>query len=249
MKYKIIYILQKVLGLKNYLFIFSVLTLRRLRAFPFDKEFFHFVSLIPEEGIILDIGANIGLTAIPLAQKRPGCTIFCFEPIPFNISTLERVIRHFGLKNIKVFKVALGESNGEIKMTVPLVNNVIMTGLSHTYKDHVEGETQGHVVVAEMRRLDDIPELQRAEKISAIKIDVENFEYYVMKGGRELILKHMPVIYSELWDNEIQRLTMDYLKSLGYEVKIFDDEKLIDFTDQHAFINFFFLPPSTAGAN
>lgn len=249
MKYKIIYALQKILGLKNYLFIFSVLTLRRLRAFPFDKEFFHFVSLIPEKGIILDIGANIGLTAIPLAQQRPQSSIFCFEPIPFNISTLERVIRHFNLKNIKVFKTALGESNGEIKMTVPLVNNVIMTGLSHTYKDYVEGETQGHIVIADMRRLDDIPELQHAERISAIKIDVENFEYYVMKGGRELILKHMPVIYSELWNNDVQRLTMDYLKSLGYEVKIFEDERLIDFTDQYSYINFFFLPPSTIKSN
>lgn len=246
MKYKIIYILRKVLGIKNYLFIFSVLTLRRLRAFPFDKEFFHFISLIPEKGTILDIGANIGLTVIPLAQNKPQSMIFCFEPIPLNIGTLERVIRHFGLKNIKLFKTALGESNGELKMTIPLVNNVLMPGLSHTYKDHVDGETQGAVLTAEMRRLDDIPELNELENITAIKIDVENFEYYVLKGGQELILKHMPIIYSELWDNEIQRLTMDYLKSLGYAVKIFEDDKLKDFTDEHFYINFFFMPPSIA---
>ena len=246
MKYRIIYILRKLLGIKNYLFIFSVLTLRRLRAFPFDKEFFYFISLIPQKGIILDIGANIGLTVIPLAQNRPESTVYCFEPVPLNIGTLERVIRHFGLKNIKLFKTALGESNGELKMTIPLVHNVLMPGLSHTYKDHVEGETQGVVLTADMRRLDDIPELKEIEKITAIKIDVENFEYYVLKGGEELILKHMPIIYSELWDNEMQRLTMDYLKSLGYVVKIFEEGKLKDFTDEHFYINFFFIPPSMA---
>ncbi len=249
MKYRIIYILRKIVGLKNYFFIYSVLTLRRLKVFPFSDEFFHFVSLIPEKGTILDIGANIGLTAIPLAQKRPASTIVCFEPIPLNISILDRVIRHFDKANIKVFKCALGENNGELKMTIPLVRNVLMPGLSHTYKDYVQGETQGEVVIAEMRRLDDIEELKSADKISAIKIDVENFEYYVLKGGQELIIKHMPIIYCELWDNEIRALTIDYLKSLGYVVKIFDDEKLIDFTDEHFFINFFFLPPSIGKAN
>ena len=249
MKYQVIYILRKLVGVKNYLFIFSVLTLRRLKVFPFCEEFFHFVSLIPENGTILDIGANIGLTAIPLAQKKPGSTILCFEPITLNISTLERVIRHFRLANIKVFKFALGEDNGDLKMTVPLVRNVLMPGLSHMYKDHVEGETQGEVIVAEMRRLDDIPEIMAAETITAIKIDVENFEYYVLKGGQELIAKHMPIIYCELWNNEIRTLTMDYLKGLGYVVKIFDDEKLIDFTNEDFFINFFFLPPSMAKTN
>jgi len=246
MKYRIIYLLRKVFGLKNYLFLFSVLTLRGVKGIPFNKEFSHFISLIPEKGIILDIGANIGLTVVPLAQKKPWSTIFCFEPIPLNIGTLERVIKHFGLQNIKIFKIALGESNGELKMTIPLVQNVLMTGLSHTYKDHVDGETQGEVIVAEMCRLDDIEELKHVERISAIKIDVENFEYYVLKGGQALLIKHMPIIYCELWDNEFQKLTMDYLKSLGYKVKIFDDEKLIDFTNEHFYVNFFFVPPTIA---
>jgi hypothetical protein len=96
-----------------------------------------------------------------------------------------------------------------------------------------------------MLRLDDIPEIQSAEKITAIKIDVENFEYYVLKGGQETISKHMPVIHCELWQNENRKMTMDLLKSLGYKVMIFDGEKLVDFTDEELYVNFFFIPSDT----
>ena len=40
------------------------------------------------------------------------------------------------------------------------------------------------------------------KKIGAIKMDVENFEYFVLEGGKELIKKHKPIIYTELWENQ-----------------------------------------------
>ncbi len=243
MKYKVIYVLRRLFGLKTYLFLFAILTIKRLKRYPFGDEFMHFISLIPNEGVVLDIGANIGLNTTPIAQLRPGVTVFCFEPIPLNISTLERVIRYFKLTNTKVFKIALGDTNGEIKMIVPIVSNVLMTGLSHNYQEEsITEETEGEIITAIVKRLDDIPEIKNTEKVTAIKIDVENFEYYVLKGGQALINKHMPIIYSELWNNEVRTMTMDYLTSKGYVVKIFDGVKLIDFTDEDSFVNFFFIP-------
>lgn len=243
MKYKVIYVLRKLLGLETYLFLFAILTIKRLKRYPFGDEFLHFISLIPNDGVVLDIGANIGLNTTPIAQLRPEVTVYCFEPIAHNIFTLERVIRYFKLTNTKVFKIALGDTNGELKMIVPIVSNVLMTGLSHNYEEGSEtGDTKGEIITTIVRRLDDIPEIKNAEKITAIKIDVENFEYYVLKGGQALITKHMPIIYSELWNNEVRTMTMDYLTSKGYRVKIFDGSKLIDFTDEDSFVNFFFIP-------
>jgi hypothetical protein len=137
MKFKVIYVLRKLFGLKTYLFLFALLTIKRLKLYPFGDDFPHFISLIPHEGTVLDIGANIGLNTTPIAQQRPGATVFCFEPIPLNISILERVIRYFKLTNTKIFKTALGETNGELKMIIPLVGNVLMTGLSHNYNRRV----------------------------------------------------------------------------------------------------------------
>lgn len=246
MKYKVIYVLRKLLGLKTYLFLFALISIKRLRILSYVDDFPHFISLIPEEGIVLDIGANIGLNTTPIAMQRPGVKVFCFEPVPLNISVLERVIRFFKLTNTKIFKTALGETNGELKMIIPIVDNVLMTGLSHNYGgESTEVETQGEIFRTTMLRLDDIPEIQNAEKITAIKIDVENFEYYVLKGGQETIAKHMPVIHCELWDNENRKMAMDLLKSLGYKVMIFDDVKLVEFNNEELYVNFFFIPSDT----
>jgi len=70
---------------------------------------------------------------------------------------------------------------------------------------------------------------------------VENFEYYVLKGGHELLKRHKPIIYCELWDNEKRKLTLDYLrKEFAYQVKFFDKDRLVDYSGQPV-TNFFLV--------
>jgi hypothetical protein len=124
-------------------------------------------------------------------------------------------------------------------MILPVVNNAKMQGLSHVVEN---GSTEkGIQYTVPVLKLDNIPELQMADRINGIKIDVENFEYYVLKGGESLLRKHMPIIYCELWDNDRRKRCMDYLTGLGYLVHIFDGKTLIPFTGQPV-INFFFVP-------
>jgi hypothetical protein len=62
-----------------------------------------------------------------------------------------------------------------------------------------------------------------------------------LKGGEALLRKHKPVIYCELWDNDRRRLCFEYLQGLGYQVKVYENNSLVDFKEQ-ASINFFFMP-------
>lgn len=232
-------ICQKLIGYNNYLFLFSLFTIRRIRSGRHEEEFIFFMGMIPEEGTILDIGANIGIMTACLAKRFPKAAVYSFEPIPNNIMALEKVVAHYKFSNVTLFKSALGEGAGELKMILPIVHNAKMQGLSHVVE---EGSTeQGIQYSVPVRKLDDIAELQNAEKITAIKIDVENFEYYVLKGGEALLRKHMPVIYCELWDNDRRKLCMDYLTGMGYHIHIFDGKQLLPFTGQPV-INFFFIP-------
>jgi FkbM family methyltransferase len=207
-----------------------------------EKEFLYFLDMIPkEEGIILDIGANIGVMTVTMALSHKNATVFSFEPIPDNVLALEKVVKFFKLKNVRLIKTALGDEPGEIKMVVPVVGNSNMQGLSHVVES---GETDaGKFFSVPVQKLDDMPELKSGLRIMAIKIDVENFEYYVLKGARELLLKNKPIIYCELWDNERRVLCMNYMKELGYKVKIFIKGVLTDFHSQEG-INFFFVPAS-----
>jgi len=233
---------QKIFGYNNYLFLFSLLNINRIRrGGQYEREFIHFLEMIPDDGsVILDIGANIGVMTASLAQEKKRATIFAFEPIPDNYVTIERVIRHYDLKNVHLFKVALGEEAGEVRMLVPVVGRSHMQGLSHVL-EKPDNEQEGNLLLVPIRKLDDMPELAAAERISAIKIDVENFEYYVFKGAHDLLQKHRPLIYCELWNNERRALCFDYLKGIGYQVKTYQNGILTDFTGQDT-INFFFVP-------
>lgn len=232
---------QKLIGYKNYLFLFSLFTIRRIKSGRHEKEFIFFMGMIPSEGTILDIGANIGIMTVSLAQRFPNAFVYAFEPIPNNISALEKVVAHYRLKNVQLFKTALGEESGELRMILPVVNNAKMQGLSHVIED-ASGAEKGILFTVPVQKLDNMDALQQQKKITAIKIDVENFEYPVLKGGEMLLRKHMPLIYCELWDNEKRKLCMDYLSGLGYVICIFDGKGLVPFTGQPV-INFFFVPP------
>src|ERR1700676_1513882 len=180
------FILQKLLGFENYLFIFSIFSISRLRLHLHNKEFIHFLRMIPENGNVLDIGSNIGITAVPLAKRVSGGKVFCFEPIPKNIKTLKRIRTHYHLSNIEIFETALGDRNGELTMVMPIMYNVKFQGFSHVLEKESDTE-KGDLFPVHVQRLDDIRVLQMLPKIDAIKIDVENFEYFVFMGATELL--------------------------------------------------------------
>jgi FkbM family methyltransferase len=241
-KSKLKLFLQKVLGINNYLFLFSILTIKRLKWNKHEEEFLYFNEMLPDNAVVMDIGANIGIMTVPIALKVKNAQVYAFEPVPTNVKALRRIVNYFKLNNVKIFETALGEESGELKMVMPVSDNVKMQGLSHVLEgDSNDALNQGDIFSVPVKKLDDIEELKVAEKINAIKIDVENFEYYVLKGGEALLRKHKPIIYCELWDNEKRYLTLNYLKGLGYKVKIYQDEKLVDYTDQKV-INFFLMP-------
>lgn len=237
--------LQGFLGFENYLFIFSIYTIRRLRVNRHEKEFSHFLKMVPNEGVILDIGANVGAMTVSLAQKLNKAEVYAFEPMPQNIKVLNRVVKYYKLTNVKSFGIALGNEAGELKMVLPVIDKMKMQGLSHVVKENDNSDwNKGDVFTVPVKKLDDLDELKNIPKISAIKIDVENFEYNVFRGGRELLLRHMPLIYCELWTNEQQAICLNYLRELGYEVNVFDGTKFVPFTDQVE--TNFFLTPRTA---
>ncbi len=234
-------LLQKFFGYHNYLFAFSIYSIRNVMANKYEEDFLFFLNMLPDNGAILDIGANIGITTVPLASKLKNTHVYAFEPMPDNCKTLRRIINFYKLKNVTVLETALGEKPGELKMVLPVMNKSKMQGLSHVVAEGDDTEwNKGVYFNVPVKKLDNMPELQNLPKITAIKIDVENFEYYVLKGGINLLAKHKPVIYCELWDNDKRTLVMEMLNGLSYKTMIFDGKGLQPFTNQ-AVENFIFI--------
>ncbi len=244
MKSTLKYILQKLFGLERYLYLFAnyiILTL------PFNRkegDFLHFIKLLKKDGIILDIGANLGIMSYYLAKKKPDSQIFSFEPVTENLQILKKVVHEKKLSNVKIFEIALGNKNEIGTMILPEVNHVVMQGLSHIVHDSITDFNQGKKMNIEIKKLDDLQEINKSEMpVIGIKLDVENFESFVLEGAIATLKKYKPIIYTELWENENRTKCIKILTELNYSVKILAGKTLVDFDPlKHKTQNFFFLP-------
>jgi FkbM family methyltransferase len=244
MKSRVIKILHKLLGFDNYLFLFSVFTIHTLRWNRKEGDFLFFLRMIPDGETVLDIGANIGIMTVWLSRRLKNTSIIAFEPMPQNIRALKRIMQFYKLQNVRLVENALGDQRGTIEMVMPVLDKVKKHGLSHVVHESIQELNEGNTVRVNMERLDDLSMLHEKDiKIRAIKLDVENFEYFVLQGGKQLIQKHRPLIYTELWENENRNLCFQLIQEMGYRIEVLEGKKLVPFEDaKNKTQNFFFIP-------
>ena len=231
--------MQRVLGFDRYLYWFSRVKSRTLRWDRYERDVRAFIEMIPRGGVALDIGANIGIMTAPMArQVTERGTVFAYEPIPENLAVLRRIVAR--LDQVEVHGVALGDEAGELEMVMPVQEQVRMQGLSHVAGP--EDDVAGARYTVPVWRLDDRPELAGVD-VAAIKVDVENFEAHVFRGGRALIERCRPVIYTELWDGPVRYETFELFEQLDYVVRVHDGDRLVAHDPAvHQQHNFFLCP-------
>jgi len=235
------YILQRGLGFQRYLYVFALFKIKTLHNDKKEKDFFHFLSLLKDgQGSVLDIGANLGIMTFYLSKKLPKSKIIAFEPIKDNLIVLKRVVSKFKLKNVQIHELALGEEQGKVEMVLPHQKGTKMQGLSHVKHESITEWNEGDSYTVDIDTLDNIlPQ----EKIQGIKIDVENFEYYVLRGGKQIIESNKPIIYAELWDNSNRIQCFELLNEIGYSINVIVENVLTKFDSKvHDHQNFIFLP-------
>jgi FkbM family methyltransferase len=235
-------VLQAILGFETYLFVFSLFKIKTLKWDMAEKDFFFFKNLIPSDGLVLDLGANIGIMSYHLSKHLLGGQVIAFEPIPWNVKTLNRISRFHHLSNIKVNEIALGNNSNPLRMVVPVVKGVKKQGLSHVLSPELTDFNEGIMVEVNQTTLD-IYCSDLAQKVDAIKIDVENFEYQVFLGAESLINNDRPMIYCELWKNKNRDDCFDFLTRLNYKIMVVVNQKLVNFEPRlHTTQNFIFIP-------
>lgn len=154
-------------------------------------------SLILNGTSVLDVGANVGITTLVLAQlsqnretTTPISKIISFEPDPLTFECLEKNAQYFpGL--ISTVNCALGERSGSL----PFMKQSGSSYGSHIVTDvHMTGVTNEFVNV---ERLDYYVEKLAIPHVGLIKIDVEGHEKAVLTGAIGTIEKFNPWIYLE----------------------------------------------------
>ena len=157
----------------------------------------------PKEGLMLDIGANIGSHCIQFKLYFPDIEIYAFEPFKENFDVLIQNTKQY--KDVKCFNVGIGSR----------------TSIVHFNSGHTQNSGVVHIV-----RNSDNPNIVLSldsltiDPVSFIKIDVEGHELSSFEGMKLLLKRDKPLIWLE--DNKGK--AVPYLQSLGY--KILEEDKL-----------------------
>ena len=241
MKNTVKYILQFLLGYSNYLYVFAIFKIKSLQKDNQEKDFFHFLTLLKDgEGDVIDIGANLGIMSYHLSKSLKSSKVHAFEPVPSNLLILRKVIAKYKLNNIELYSHALGDEKGSVEMVLPYNGKTIMQGLSHVVHDSIDEWNEGERFDVIIDTLDNV---LNSRKIQGIKVDVENFEFFVFKGAQKIIDNYSPLIYTELWDNENRIKCIDFLSQKGYTTNVVINDELVSFDEKiHQTQNFIFIP-------
>ncbi len=160
--------------------------------------------------IALDVGANIGCTAILLSQVASA--VHAFEAVPSTCEVLERNVGLHGGGRVRVHRFGLGDEPGTVTFTRRAGNR------SGAFVDTVHEHLDDHVSeVGEIRVLDSMAD-DLGGRVGFVKIDVEGFELHVLRGARRFLAEHRPTVVLEMNHyclNVFQRLSVpDFLDEM-----------------------------------
>jgi FkbM family methyltransferase len=172
-----------------------------------------------KEGTFIDVGANIGLTTIPVAKAGVRC--IGFEPDRENYGFLVRNVAESGVADrVCLHNVALFDRRTQVRFERSDWNH----GDHRIRKDDhprrgLYGEQAREVVVVEAVRLDDLVSLADLRRPFAVKMDAEGAEVNVVRGG-ERLLSQVDLLIFEFCPYLIRRMGED-------------ERYLIDFASRH----------------
>ena len=197
-------------------------------------------NFIGTDGIVLDVGANIGLHTVHFADFARLGKVICFEPARSTFASLLQNVSH--LANVIPLNVGLSDSTSLQTFFVAADN--AYSGLKDTKRKAILRQES----IACFKGDDVLLALfTRNQRIDLIKIDVEGLELHVLRGMREFIVAHRPVIFCEIFggtqSNPDPDSTVQFCVSLGYDAFVLSGAQLIPAgTHSDRFYNYFFIP-------
>lgn len=187
-------------------------------------------SISQEEGIVLEIGANIGASILPHSAQYSHLKFFLYEPVPAFYQLLKNNHQTFNKKkNVQIHNLAFSAKAGE------------------TIEINVGLGTAGKTKLAQYQMADTTLKLStttldeqfKDEKVRLIKLDVDGHELSILKGGTNLLSKTHPALFIEFAPRVMSDVGQEpnemtnFLRSLGYNhIRMWDhDAKLIGDTN------------------
>lgn len=175
--------------------------------------------------VVLDVGANIGAHALPLA-RAVGETgrVIAFEPTDYALEKLRKNCSlNPSLQSILTVEPIMLTAKANDPVPSFVYSSWPMVPRPHLHQKHQGQLNPTHHAHAE--RLDDYLERQGIRRVNLIKLDVDGFELSVLQGARKMLETSRPLLVMELTtycqegaSNELETL-LQLLKDMRYQLR------------------------------
>lgn len=214
-------------------------TIRRARRYGFDLEldlsdlidwylFWGFddpshdrlVALATATDVVIDVGANMGITAMRMVRYTG--RVIAVEADPVNFARAKRNLELNAIRNVTLVNVGVSDRVGDGFIERPNKNNLGMNRIADA------GEP------IRLSTIDALVEEYELKWVDLIKIDTEGHEMLVLDGAAITLEAFRPQLFVELDDTNLRRAgssaaaLLSRLGQMGYDVVDAATEKSVD---------------------
>ncbi|MCW7462968.1 FkbM family methyltransferase [Leptospira limi] len=217
---------------------------RAKTLFTKEPETIDWINTFPEGSVFWDIGANVGSYSVYAASRDKGLKVLAFEPSAANYFLLNRNIFLNRMDDaISAYAVAF---NDQDSLGFFHMNSDLPGGAMNLFSEEAVQETKIGLDMIQMNckqamvsySIDSFVELYKPPFPNYIKIDVDNIEDKIVKGGLKTIRNpKVKSVLIELDDNDVEygKKVLQMMKKAGfhnYEKKhspMFENSKFSSF--------------------
>jgi FkbM family methyltransferase len=182
-----------------------------------------FLRSITKPGMqVMEIGANIGLTVMAIAEAvEEAGHLYAFEPVREDYVSLLANLSCNRVANVSAYNLAVSNQTGRITL----------------YKRQggasgVVPAMGGEKIWVEAISINEFVIVEKIGRIDFLNIDCEGSELLVLQGAQSVLEKHAPQILCEIHHESLRELgqsakeVIHYLSDFGYYIRLLQIEQI-----------------------
>jgi FkbM family methyltransferase len=193
---------------------------------PHDKSYFAIRHFGTHSGLLLDVGANTGISALSFLRLEAGLRILSLEPNPIHERPLRRLKKKLGPSfDYKI--VGAGDRPGELQLVTPVFRGIALHTFTSASEARVKSgveEVFGGRVARKCRYVHNRAPLIRVDDLAVdpvvVKIDAEGVDFEVLAGARQTLQRSRPFVLVEI-QSDIRRFSA-FFAALRYTLLAYD---------------------------